>query len=292
MGPCLPDRRLLPLVHGFRSFLGVLFSLGYVVTTDLFVLWLWGVPVALGVPFLAWLVYLVTDRADWIDVAWALSLGALAVVFAVLGPGDPDRRLLSGFVGGLWGLRLGLHLGFRVAGHGGEDGRYLQLRADWGGNLRLKFLGFFLFQGVLNLALGLPFLFASAAAGPGIPVWAWVGAGLAGLAVLGEALADGQLRAFKADPVHRGQVCRQGLWGWSRHPNYFFEWLVWVGFALMGFGTAWSLLGFLAPLLILHFLTRVTGIPATEAQALRTKGEAYRAYQREVSAFVPWPPRA
>lgn len=253
---------------------------------------LWSLLLALGLPFTAWLVYLRTDRADWIDVAWAFSLGALALLYAALGTGDLDRRLLTGLIGGLWGMRLGLHLGFRVGGHAQEDGRYVQLRADWGGNIRLKFLGFFLFQGVLNLVLGLPFYFASTAPGSGIPVWSWAGAGLAALAVLGESLADAQLRAFKAEPSHRGQVCRRGLWGWSRHPNYFFEWLVWVGFALMGLGTAWSLLGILAPLLILHFLTRVTGIPATEDQSLRTKGEAYRAYQREVSAFVPWPPRA
>ncbi len=257
---------------------------------ELLILGLWALPVALGVPFLAWLIYLVTDRADWIDVAWAFSLGGLAVLYAVLGSGDFEQRLLTGFMGGLWGLRLGLHLGFRVAGHGQEDGRYTQLRADWGGNLHLKFLGFFMFQGVLNLVMGLPFLFASLHPTQGIPATAWMGAALVAVALLGETTADAQLRAFKADPGNRGQVCRRGLWGWSRHPNYFFEWLVWVGFALMGLGTAWSLLGLLAPLLILHFLTRVTGIPATEAQALRTKGDAYRAYQGEVSAFVPWPP--
>lgn len=259
--------------------------------SELLILGGWVLSVALGLPFLAWLVYLVTDRADWIDVAWAFSLGALAVLFALLGPGDPDRRLLMGTVGGLWGLRLGLHLGFRVAGHGREDGRYAQLRTDWGGNLRVKFLGFFLFQGVLNLLLCLPFLFAAFDPGRGIPWWAWAGAALTLLAIAGEGLADHQLQVFKADPGTRGQVCRRGLWGWSRHPNYFFEWMVWIGFTLAAQGTAWALLALAAPALILHFLTRVTGIPATEAQSLRTKGDAYRRYQAEVSAFFPWPPK-
>jgi len=259
--------------------------------SELLTLGAWALSVALGLPFLAWLVYLATDRADWIDVAWAFSLGGLAALFAVMGHGDPGRRLLMGAVGGLWGLRLGLHLGLRVAFHGREDGRYTQLRADWGRNLRWKFLGFFLLQGVLNLLLGLPFLFAAFAPGSGIPWWAWTGAALTAAAIAGEGLADHQLRAFKADPGNRGQVCRRGLWGWSRHPNYFFEWLVWIGFALAAQGTAWALLAFLAPALILHFLLRVTGIPATEAQSLRTKGEAYRRYQREVSPFLPLPPK-
>ncbi len=254
-------------------------------------LWIQGIPLALGLPFLAWLLYLRTDRADWIDVAWAASLGALAVLFAYHGTGDSSRRILVGLAGGAWGLRLATHLAIRVGGDAHEDGRYLQLRKEWGGNLRLKFLGFFLFQGVLNLVLSLPFLFSATSPSLGIPWWTWAGTGLAFLAVLGEGLADAQLRAFKADPGNRGQVCRRGLWAWSRHPNYFFEWLVWMGFALAALGTAWSLLAFLAPLLLLHFLTRVTGIPATEAQSLRSKGEAYRAYQREVSPFIPLPPK-
>jgi len=254
-------------------------------------LWILGIPLAMGLPLAAWLVYLKTDRADWIDVAWALSLGGLAVLFAAMGPGDPARRLLTGVVGGIWGLRLGLHLALRVAGDSREDGRYRQLRADWGQSIRLKFLGFFILQGALNLVLALPFLFSVADPSPGIPALAWAGAGLTVLAILGESLADGQLRAFKSEAGSHGQVCRRGLWGWSRHPNYFFEWLVWMGFAFMALGTAWSLLALLAPTLMLHFLTQVTGIPATEAQSLRSKGEAYRRYQREVSPFLPLPPK-
>jgi steroid 5-alpha reductase family enzyme len=254
-------------------------------------LWSWGIPLALGLPLLAWLVFLKTDNGGWIDVAWAYSLGGLAVLFAALGPGDSDHRLLTALLGGLWGLRLGTYLARRVARDPLEDGRYRQLREEWGGNIRIKFLGFFLFQGLLNLILCLPFLFASLDRGPGIPLTAWIGAGLVLLGVAGEGLADAQLKAFKADPAVRGQVCRRGLWAWSRHPNYFFEWLVWVGFATAGLGTPYAFLGFLAPALLLAFLTRVTGIPATEAQALRSKGEAYRLYQREVSPFIPWFPR-
>lgn len=259
--------------------------------SEAFRLWAWGVPLALGLPLLAWGVFLKTDNGGWIDVAWAYSLGGLAMLFAALGPGDPDRRLLTALLGGLWGLRLGTYLAWRVARDPREDGRYRQLREDWGGNLRVKFLGFFLFQGLLNLLLCLPFLFAALDPGPRIPPAAWLGAALVLLGVAGEGLADAQLKAFKGDPAAQGQVCRLGLWAWSRHPNYFFEWIVWLGFAATGLGVPYSFLGCLSPLLILHFLTRMTGIPATEAQALRSKGEAYRIYQREVSAFIPWFPR-
>jgi steroid 5-alpha reductase family enzyme len=245
---------------------------------------------ALGLPLLAWLVYLRTDRADWIDVAWAFSLGGLAALYAAAGTGDPGRRLVLGAAGAAWGLRLGLHLGLRVGRSPREDGRYTALRRSWGGDPRMRFLGFFLLQGVLNLVLSLPFLLGSADPGPGIPVWTWAGTGLALLAVLGEALADAQLRAFKA-AARPGQVCRRGLWAWSRHPNYFFEWLAWVGFAVAAQGQPWAAAAFLSPAVMLLLLTRVTGIPPTEAQALLGRGEAYRDYQRAVSAFFPLPPK-
>lgn len=246
------------------------------------------VPVALGLPFLAWVVYLRTDRADWIDVAWAFSLGALAAQFAVLGSGDPSRRLALGVAGTAWGLRLGTHLAIRVAG-GPEDGRYQALRADWGPRPHGRFLAFFLFQGVLNLVLGLPFLLGTTDAAPGVPAWTWMGLALALAGVAGEALADAQLRAFKATGTP-GTVCRHGLWAWSRHPNYFFEWLTWMGFALAAQGRPAALAAWLAPALIYLLLTRVTGIPPTEAQSLRSRGEAYRDYQGAVPAFFPWPP--
>jgi steroid 5-alpha reductase family enzyme len=82
-----------------------------------------------------------------------------------------------------------------------------------------------------------------------------------------------------------------GLWRYSRHPNYFFEWLIWVAFALFALGSPAGLWGLFSPALILYFVLRVTGIPATEAQAIRTRGEEYRRYQQTTSAFVPWFPR-
>jgi steroid 5-alpha reductase family enzyme len=183
-----------------------------------------------------------------------------------------------------------VHLGLRVGGSALEDGRYRALRQAWGGDPRARFLGFFLLQGVLNLVLSLPFLLGSTDPRPGVPWWTWAGAALALLSVLGEAVADAQLRAFKA-AAGPGRVCRRGLWGWSRHPNYFFEWLAWVGFAAAAQGRPWAAAAFLSPAAMLFLLARVTGIPPTEAQAVLGRGQAYRDYQREVSAFFPLPPK-
>ena len=97
-----------------------------------------------------------------------------------------------------------------------------------------------------------------------------------------------QLKQFKANPANKGRVCQAGLWNFSRHPNYFFEWLVWVAFFLFALGSPWGWVTIYCPALMLFFLLKVTGIPMTEELAVKTKGDAYREYQRTTSVFVPW----
>lgn len=250
----------------------------------------WGALWAGGLMAFAWGVHLWRRDAGWVDAAWALGLGGLAVLYAALGTGDGTRRVLVGLLGGVWSLRLGFHLVLRLLTEPEEDGRYRDIRARWGGNIPLKFFGFFQFQALLDLLLAWPFLLAVLDPAPVHPL-VWGGVALWGVSLAGETVADAQLRRFKANPLHRGQVCRVGLWGASRHPNYFFEWLVWVAFALVATPSPLGWTAWACPALMLFFLLRVTGLPATEAQALRTKGEAYRRYQAEVSGFVPWFPK-
>jgi steroid 5-alpha reductase family enzyme len=138
--------------------------------------------------------------------------------------------------------------------------------------------------------LAIPYLLAARNPTPSISPLEWAGAALWVLAIAGEAVADAQLEAFKTNPIHKGRTCQVGLWHYSRHPNYFFEWLIWMGFALFALPSPAGYLGLISPALILWFLLRVTGIPATEAQAIRTRGDEYRQYQKTTSAFVPWFP--
>jgi steroid 5-alpha reductase family enzyme len=104
-------------------------------------------------------------------------------------------------------------------------------------------------------------------------------------------LADRQLTRFRADPANKRKTCRRGLWRYSRHPNYFFEWLLWTSYVPLSWGSPIFALSLLGPGLLFLFLTRVSGIPPTEAQALASRGDDYRAYQRTTSAFFPWFPR-
>ena len=118
--------------------------------------------------------------------------------------------------------------------------------------------------------------------------------GLLGLSILGEGAADRQLRLFRAYPANRGRVCEVGLWSWSRHPNYFFEWLGWVAYALMAIDLTGAYpLGWLAlsgPAFIYYLLRHVSGVPLLEVSMVASRGDAYRAYQARVSPFFPSPP--
>lgn len=238
-----------------------------------------------------WLIHLPMHNAAIVDFGWALGLALLGSGYAIFGGAPAPRALLLGGMTALWGLRLALYLLFnRVVGHP-EEGRYQELRRQWKTNLPLKFLAFFEFQALLDVALSIPFLLAARNPAPVLSPLEWTAAALWLLAFTGELTADAQLAAFKRRPGTRGHTCQDGLWRFSRHPNYFFEWLIWMAFALFALASPYGYLGFLSPALILYFLLRVTGIPATEEQALRSRGEEYRRYQQTTSAFVPWFPK-
>ena len=227
-----------------------------------------------------------------VDIAWSYAFAILALFYAVFGPGWPLRRALIATMATLWSLRLGTHLYRRVMGHHPvEDGRYVQLRQDWAGNFGPKMFGFFQLQAASVVLLGAAFVAACLNPAPHLHPLELAGAALWLLALTGEALADHQLAAFKRDPASRGQVCAIGLWRYSRHPNYFFEWLIWVAYFVFALASPWGWSALIGPASILFLLLRVTGIPLTEEQSLRSKGDAYRRYQQTTSAFVPWFPR-
>ena len=166
----------------------------------------------------------------------------------------------------------------------------MRLRQDCAANFAPKMFGFFQMQALSVVVLGVAFLTPCVNPTPALHPAEIVGALLWLTAVLGEAIADAQLAAFKREPTNKGRVCDAGLWHYSRHPNYFFEWLVWVAYCLVALASPWGWVACIGPASILWLLLRVTGIPLTEEQAVRTKGDAYRRYQRTTSAFVPWFP--
>ena len=229
-------------------------------------------------------------NAGIVDAVWAAGVGGGALIAALTGVGTPATRLLLAVLGVGWSVRLAWHIWRRVRVEE-EDGRYQALRAHWQGH-QGKFYGFFMFQAALVVLFALPFTAVATNAAPlsaaraGLAVLVWL------LAVGGEALADRQLAAWRADPAHRGRTCRAGLWRYSRHPNYFFEWCHWFAYVVLAWGSPLFWLSLSGPVLMYVFLRWVSGIPFTEKQALRTRGDDYRAYQRDTPMFFPWFPKS
>lgn len=238
---------------------------------------------------LTWAVSMRVANVGYVDVAWAGLMAVAALLAGTLGDGAELHRGLVAALGALWGTRLSLYLLGRVL-HEPEDGRYQALRAQWHGS-PAKFFAFFQLQAIVVALFALPFIAAAGHHGRDIDGWIMAAILVWITSVGGEAVADRQLARFRADPANRGKTCRTGLWNWSRHPNYFFEWLHWFTYVLLAVGGHLFWLSLAGPVVMLLFLYRVSGIPWTEAQALRSRGEDYLRYQREVSAFFPRPPR-
>jgi len=228
--------------------------------------------------------------ATIVDVGWALGVGILALIYAAAGGGDPARRLVLAVLAGFWSGRLASHLFVNRVAKGVEDERYADLRKRWGGRAPLYFFFFFQIQAAWSVLFSVPFLVVAFNGKPALSGWT-VAAGIAWLtAVIGESTADRQLARFRSDPSNRGKACRAGLWRYSRHPNYFFEWIHWWTYVLLAAGSPYWFVALWGPAIMLLFLLKITGIPPTEAKAVEALGDEYREYQRTTSAFVPWFP--
>ena len=250
-------------------------------------LWITAIGLSLAC-VLGWLVEIRTRNAGHADVIWAWGLTAAALFYLVMGDGALEARLAAGVLVLIWGVRLGSHVLHRVLTEP-EDGRYQAMRERLGRHVHAFHLFFFLMQGLLAWLFSLPHWVISGASDSGL-LWPLLGLSVGLMALAGEALADRQLARWRSDPANQGKTCRQGLWRYSRHPNYFFEWLHWFSYPLIAVGTPGAVWLWLAPVAMFLFLWFVTGIPYTEKQALKSRGEDYRHYQRTTSAFFPWRP--
>lgn len=245
----------------------------------------------LGLMLILWVVYLFKRNSSIVDIGWAVGFILCAWAYLVIGQGDPLKKWILAIMATIWAGRLAWHL-YRRYMVSEEDPRYQEIRKGWGGDANVLFLLMFILQGILVVVISTPFLIVSANGNNAWGGWEWAGMLFWIIGVAGETISDRQLTNFRQNPANTGKVCQNGFWFFSRHPNYFFEFLVWVGFALFAMATPWGWVGVISPILILILLLKVSGIPLAEAQALRTKGDQYREYQRTTSAFVPWFPKS
>ncbi|MDQ2859339.1 MAG: DUF1295 domain-containing protein [Pseudomonadota bacterium] len=259
-----------------------------------------GVTVGLALAMLvAWAIQRATKNAGWVDVVWTFAAGTGGVVYALAPtPGylpGPRAFLVAALVA-IWSLRLGLHLAFRGAKAASEDARYAWFRQQWGAAFEGRLMGFLQVQALAAGLLTLSVLVAARNPAADLKWTDFVGAAILAVAILGEGLADRQLARFKSYPPNDKAICDVGLWSWSRHPNYFFEWVGWLAYPIMAIDLAgrwpWGWLALSGPAFMFLLLRFASGVPPTEGAMARSRGPAFADYQARVSAFFPWPPKS
>lgn len=245
---------------------------------------------------LAWLVQRKTGNSGWIDVSWSIGVGVTAAFVALvpLQYSWPQwRQVAIAMCAACWCLRLGLHIARRTRA-AADDPRYRDLIKQWGADAPRRMFWFLQSQAIVGALLSVSVAIAAHTPNPTVRFQDLVGLALLLGAIVAEAVADHQLTVFRSDPANRKAICNVGLWAWSRHPNYFFEWLFWVGFPFIAIDlsnyNSYGWLSLAGPLCMYWVLVYVSGIPPLETHMLRSRGEAFREYQRRTSAFFPIPP--
>ncbi len=248
----------------------------------------------------AWATQYKTRNSGWSDVFWSYEMG-LGGVFLALVPWQGEmhvptaRQWLVAILVAIWSVRLGTHILRRTLTSSSEDPRYAEMRQQWKENFQPRLFWFLQIQALAAFVLVLSVGIAAHNPAPGIHPPDILGALVLLGAIFGEGAADQQLKQFAADKSNKGKICDAGLWGWSRHPNYFFEWFGWLAYPIIATNITgeypWGFVALSGPIFMFVLLRYVSGVPPLEQHMIRKHGGNFRAYQEKVSAFFPTPPR-
>ena len=244
----------------------------------------------------AWLVDQRTGNSGWVDVVWTGAMGFTGVAGATAAYSLGSlgaRQILVATLILIWALRLAGHIVRRTTVIA-DDPRYAKLRIQWGPDAARNMLYLLQAQAALSLPMVLSVMLAAWNPQPIFSVMDIIAVAVFAIGLAGSAIADLQLTRFKQLPTSHGRVCDTGLWAWSRHPNYFFEWLVWIAFALLAINASgdwpWGYLALAGPICMYWLLRYVSGVPPLEAHMLAKYGNHYASYRKSTSVFFPQPP--
>ena len=253
-------------------------------------LWVWLATTPIMIAL--WLVYRLCDRnASLADVGFCLGFGLASLSLGMMTTGDEGHRIVVAVMGAGYAFRLGGYLFNARVLHATEDSRYQLIRQKLGNRAEWSIFLYFLGQSLAVALLSVPLLVLMANPNDTWVFWELVGVCIWSIGVGGETIADYQLNHFRHQSQNKGKTCREGLWRYSRHPNYFFEGVHWCAYVVMSVGVTDAWVTLVGPVLMIVALLKVTGIPFSEAQALASRGDDYREYQRTTNAFIPWFPK-
>lgn len=231
-----------------------------------------------------WIIYRIIKNPSVVDTSWSIGLMVSGLIYLWSIPPTPRSTLISILLI-LWAFRLGGFLLYTRILQGHRDKRYSELANHWKINQALGFFLNFQLQGLLIFIISLIFLFISNTNNSTLNLTDAIAMVIVIIGIVGESLADLQLSQFKRR--QKGALCNTGLWGYSRHPNYFFDWVTWLGFTVFAFQSPKGYLGTVSLLTLYLIFTQITG-PLTERGSVKSRGQKYIDYQKQTSMFFPW----
>lgn len=247
-------------------------------------LWITGTSLIILFMISLWALYYKKTNAGVIDIGWAFCFVIAGSVALLFGDAGFSKKIILALMVYPWSLRLVYYLWSRFD-KAVEDPRYTKIKEGWGSDPSgIKFLGMFVFQAILASIIALPIYFIA-----NEPSWGFllIGFIIVTIGWIGEAIADYQMQEFKAIPSNKGKIMDQGLWGLSRHPNYFFEWLVWVGFTISAIWAPYSYLSLISLGIISYLLMGLSGVRLTEEHLAESRGAEWKKYKERVPPFFP-----
>lgn len=237
-----------------------------------------------------WAISLVMRDASIVDIAWGSGFVVVAWVSYWLSDGNSTRSFVLTILTTIWGLRLAIYLAKRNLGHG-EDFRYRAMRKHHGDKFAIVSLyTVFGLQGVLMFIVSLPVQLGQVRQEPNFGVVGVLGVLIWGVGIYFESVGDAQLAKFKRDPANQGKVMNQGLWRYTRHPNYFGDFCVWWGLGVIAVETSIGIYGLIGPVVMTILLVKVSGVAMLDRSLIKRK-PGYEEYVATTSAFIPRPPR-
>jgi len=235
------------------------------------------------------LLSLIKKRNDVADTAWGLGFMLMAWASFYLGDVQGPLGILVGILVSIWGIRLAWHIHKRNRGKA-EDYRYAQWRQEWGAWFYLRsYAQVYLLQGLLLFLIAMPIFWINNSTGQALGISAFIGTAVWILGFVFESVGDAQLARFIKDPANKGKLMQQGLWHYTRHPNYFGEVTMWWGVWLIALSVPYGFLSIIGPITITILILKVSGIPMLEKKM--NENPDFQEYKKRTSIFIPWFPK-
>lgn len=233
---------------------------------------------------LVWILYRTYNNPSIVDCSWSIGLMNAGLIYLFAQEITPRKIIIATFLI-IWALRLAIYLWYTRVRVGHHDKRYTNMSSQWKINQSLGFFLNFQLQAFLIFIISFIFFLISLSSINTLSHGDYIAMVIILAGILGEAIADLQLWHFKK--THPGAVCNVGLWRYSRHPNYFFDWLTWFGFTLFALQISVGYFAFISLGVLYIIFTQITG-PITEQGSIQSRGKAYLDYQAKTSMFFPW----